>query len=214
LVDGAVRAQRETGLAGLHYVAGLWAQAGWNLLPLVACALLAWPGRRKSADPALLRTLAAAAIGALLLLATLLKHGSYLTVVVVAEPPLLCLAAAGVVVAVRTRAVSSLAVAAAATVLAAAQVASLLAAPANPRLFTRPLARSGPGWTMSPDRVGREAAAMRACRAAVATSGPPYLAFVARRRIAGNQPDRFIVENAPGLARFRTAADRDVPRCP
>lgn len=214
LLDGAVRAQRQTGTAGLHYVGGLWAQAGWNLLPLLACAALAWPARRGVADPALLRTLAAAATGSLLLLLTLFKHGSYLTVVVVMEPPLLCLAAAGLTAAARARALPRLALAGAAIALAALQVGSLLAAPGDPRLYTRPLAASGPGWTMPPSEVDRSVAALRACPQGVATSGPPYLAFAAGRRIAGDQPDQFIVANAPVLARFRAAAGRDQPRCP
>ena len=214
LLDGAVRAQRETGTAGLHYVGGLWAQAGWNLLPLLACAALAWPVRRRTEDPALLRALAAASLGALLLLATLFKHGSYLTVVVVMEPPLLCLAAVGVIAALRSRAGSRLAVAGAAAALVALQVGSLLASPGDPHLFTRPAAASGPGWTLSPSAVDRELAVRAACPLRSATGGPPYLAFASGRRIAGDQPDRFIVENAPVLARFRARADRDQPRCP
>lgn len=213
LLDGAVRAQRQTGFAGAHYVAGLWTQAGWNLLPLLACAALAWPARRALADLPLLRGLAAAAAGSLLLLVTLFKHGSYLTVVLVAEPPLLCLAAAGVVGAVRAGATRRVALAGAAGALAAAQVGSLLLAPGDPSLFTRPLARSGPAWTMSPAQVDAAVAALRACPPGEASGGPPYLAFAAGRRIAGDQPDQFIVENAAGLARFRAAAGRDRPRC-
>lgn len=214
LLDGAVRAQRETGTASLHYVGGLWAQAGWNLLPLLACAALAWPARRAVEDRALLRAVAAASLGALLLLATLLKHGSYLTVVVAIEPPLLCLAAVGVVGALRSRTGRSVAIAGAAGALAALQVGSLLASPGDPVLFTRPAAASGPAWTLSPAAVDRAVAVLRACPRSVATGGPPYLAFAAGRRIAGDQPDRFIVEHARVLARFRRAAERDQPRCP
>lgn len=217
LLDGAVRAQRETGTSGLHHVAGLWAQAGWNLMPLLACAALAWPAWRSTGsddDRALLRTLAAAAAGSLLLLLTLFKHGSYLTVVVVAEPPLLCLAAAGVTTAVRERANGRLALAGAAALSAALEVGSLLVSPGDPSLFTRPLAASGPAWTMSPSQVAHAVAALRTCPPGVAVSGPPYLAFAAGRHIAGDQPDQFIVANAAILARFRRAAELDQPRCP
>jgi hypothetical protein len=220
LLDGAVRAQRQTGAASLRYVGGLWAQAGWNLLPLLACAALAWPARRAVADPALLRSLAAAALGALLLLLTLFKHGSYLTVVVVIEPSLLCLAAVGVMATLRARAGGRhariggrLALAGTAVALWALQVGSLLASPGDPRLFTRPFAASGPAWTMSPSAVDDELARIRHCSPGVATSGPPYLAFAADRRIAGDQPDQFIVEHAPALARFRALAEHDQPRC-
>ncbi|HEV7772911.1 MAG TPA: hypothetical protein VGO48_06475 [Conexibacter sp.] len=217
LLDGAVRAQRQTGTSGLHYVTGLWAQAGWNLVPLLACAALAWPVWRVAASQdqrALLRTLAAAAAGSLLLLLTLFKHGSYLTVVLVAEPPLLCLAAAGVVAAVREGATGRLALVGAAAMLAAVEVGSLLASPADPSLFTRPLAASGPRWMLSPTQVRQAVVVRRACPSGVASSGPPYLAFAAGRRIAGDQPDQFIVANAAILARFRRAAELDQPRCP
>lgn len=214
LLDGAVRAQRDTGVAGLHYVGGLWAQAGWNLLPLLACAALAWPARHRVADPALLRTLAAASLGALVLLGTLFKQGSYLTVVVAIEPPLLCLAAAGVTAALRGRAAGRVALAGAAVALWALQVGSLLASPGDPRAFTRPLADSGPARKLSSSEVERAVAALRACPPGVATSGPPYLAFAGERRIAGDQADPFIVERAAALERFRRAAERDEPRCP
>jgi hypothetical protein len=274
LLDGAVRAQRETGLAGLSYVGGLWAQAGWNLLPLLACAALAWPLRRRLADAALARSLAAAAIGGLLLLTTLFKSGSYLTVVVAIEPPLVCLGAAGVVAAWREwrqgaagdrelgaggaaeegaaagrreagsgqktaaggaaddgaaagrRAAGgaagwsagaapwALGLAAAAILLGVVQVGSLLVAPSDPAVFTRPSADSGPGWDLSPDAVDAEVARMRACPPGVAASGPPYLAFVAERRIAGDQPDQFIVQHAPVYAAQRAVIDADRPLCP
>jgi hypothetical protein len=55
---------------------------------------------------------------------------------------------------------------------------------------------------------------LRACPPGVATGAAPYLAFAAGRRIAGDQPDQFIVANAPRLARFRVAAARDAPLCP
>lgn len=219
LLDGVVRAQRETGLAGLRYVGGLWAQAGWNLLPLAACAALAWPFRDRLADRDLARALAATAAGALLLLATLFKSGSYLTVVVVIEPPLLCLAAAGVVAAWRSWQAAgaagwAVAVAAAALALGIAQVGSLLADPGDPRPFTRPFAASGPGWNLSPEEVDAAVARLRACPPGLAASGPPYLAFAAGRRMPGDQPDQFILRHAPVLGELRDRADADQPRCP
>lgn len=215
LLDGAVAAQRESGLAGLSYVGGLWAQGGWNLLPLLLCAALAWPLRDWIDDPDLLRALAAAALGALLLLGTLFKSGSYLTIVVVAEPPLLCLAVAGVIGALRAGSLPGSALAAVALLLGIAQIGSLLLSPGDPRPFVRPLADGGPERKLSPAQVEEAVAAIRACPAGRPASGPPFLAFVAGRGVAGDQPDRFILDSAPeALARFRAAAEADGPSCP
>lgn len=214
LLDGAVRAQQQSGLAGLSYVGGLWAQGGWNLLPLLVCAAIAWPLRERIDDPGLQRTLAAGALGALLLFLTLFKTGSYLTLIVVVEPLLLCLAAAGVVAAARAGAAPLCALAAVVLLLGLVQVGSLLRSPGDPSLFTRPLAASGPARMLSPQQVDAAVARIRACPARAATSGPPFLAFAAGRRIAGDQPDQFILAHASGLGRFRAAADADQPRCP
>lgn len=214
LLDGAVRAQRETGLSSLRDVAGQWAQAAWNLAPLLAGAALAWVLRHRLHDRPLALSLAAASAGSLLLLATLFKHGSSLTVLVVAEPPLLCLAAAGVAAAWRARARGLLALAGAALLLAVVQVGSLLAQPDDPRPFVRPLAASGPSRALSEDEVRAAVATIRACPPDLAYAGPPFLAFAAGRRIAGDQPDRFILDNAPTLERFRAMVAADAPTCP
>ena len=224
LWSNVVAGQAQTGRAALSYVGGLWAQAGWNLAGLLVLAALAWPGRTAIADPALARGLLAASLGSLLLLATLLKHGSYLTVLVVAEPPLLCLAACGVAALLRGRQPASGAAAsgvwraralagAAAVALLFAQVASLLAAPDDPALFTRPLAASGPARVLSDAEVARPVAAIRRCPAGTTYPGPPYLAFVARREIVGSQPDQFMIHNAEDLDRFRRAVQNDPSVC-
>jgi hypothetical protein len=214
-----VEAQAQTGRASLRYVAALWAQAGWNAAGLIVLAALAWRGRAALTEPDLARSLLAASLGSLLLLATLLKHGSYLTVMVVAEPPLLCLAACGVAVVLRElgaggqpRRLPALA-AAAAIGLLVAQAGSLLLAPADPALFTRPFAATRPGRALSDAEVGRLAAAIRRCPAAATYLGPPYLAFVAGRPIAGGQPDPFLIASAADLARFRSAVQNDRAVC-
>ena len=221
LWSNVVAGQAQTGRAALSYVGALWAQAGWNLAGLLALAALAWPGRAALADADLARSLLAAALGSLLLLATLLKHGSYLTVLVVAEPPLLCLAACGVTALLRapaalraTRAWRLRALAGAAAVgLLVAQGASLLAAPDDPAVFTRPLAASGPARVLSDAEVARSAAAIRRCPPGATYGGPPYLAFVAGRAIAGGQPDQFMIHNAANLDRFRRAVQDDRSVC-
>ena len=219
LWENVVDGQARTGRASAHYVAGLWAQAGWNLAALLLLAGLAWHRRAALADLPLAHALAAAALGSLLLLATLFKHGSYLTVLVVAEPPLLCLAAAGLTLAWRARkqphaARPALALGvAAALVVATAQTASLLLSPSDPSVFTRPFAASGPARVLSDEQVRRSAAQIRRCPPGSAYPGPPYLAFVAGRPPAGGQPDQFMIANAPNLARFRRAAGEDPSIC-
>jgi hypothetical protein len=218
-----VRAQAQAGRASVDHVVGLWTQGGWNLLPLLSLAALAWPRRRMIGDRDLARGLLAAAIGSLALLATLVKHGSYLTVAVVAEPPLLCLAATAIVTLLRERVAADTLVrcvraaelvAMIAVAVGVAQVMSLLLAPANPTLFTRPLAHSGPARPLSDGGVRTAAAAIRRCPVATAYGGAPYLAFVAGRGIAGSQPDQFIIEAAPVLARFRAAVRATPAICP
>jgi hypothetical protein len=61
-----------------------------------------------------------------------------------------------------------------------------------------------------------EAAVARArrCPPAAAYSGPPYFAYLAHRRMPGNQGDPFIIQHAPADARFLAAASDDQPRCP
>jgi hypothetical protein len=219
LWTNVVLAQTQAGSSSLQYVAGLWAQAGWNVLALLVLAALAWPERARLRDSDLARSLLVAALGSLLLLATLLKNGSYLTVMIVVEPPLVCLAACGAVAACQARAAGArssrarLAAVGLATTLALAQVVSLLVAPADPALFTRPLAASGPARTFSDAEVDAAARAIAACPPGSTYAGPPYLAFVARRDIAGLQPDPFIIRAAPVLGAFRTRADADPRIC-
>jgi len=218
LWTNVVRAQTQAGYASLQYIAGLWAQAGWNVLAPLVLAALAWPQRARLHDPDLARSLLAACAGSLLLLTTLLKSGSYLTVMIVAEPPLVCLAACGVVAALsrhpgaapsaRGRLVVVLAAA-----LAAAQIVSLLVSPDDPGLFTRPLAASGPARTLSDAQVDAAARAIVACPPGSTYPGPPYLAFVAGRDVAGHQPDQYIIHAAPVLSAFRRQADGDPRRC-
>ena len=228
LWSNVVAGQAQTGRAALGYVVGLWAQAGWNVAPLLVLAALAWPARAALADADLARSLLAAALGSLLLLATLLKHGSWLTVMVVVEPPLLCLAAGGVAALLGERDASGRAglgadagagrsaraiAGAAAVALLAAQAGSLLAAPDDPVLFTRPLAATAPARALSDAEVTRAVAAIRRCPAGTTYSGAPYLAFVAGRDIAGAQPDQFMIHNAANLERFRRAAENDRRIC-
>lgn len=208
--DSIVTAQRETGTASLRYVGELWAQGLWNLLPIAVPAALAWRFRERIADRELALTTLGAAAGAVLLLGTLAKNGSYLTVMVVIEPPLVCLAACGIAGALaERRAARPLAmVAAAALAFGLLQVASLVAEPDDPKLFTRPFADSGPERVLSGDEVDRIAGEIAACPPGTQSAAAPFLALHAGRDIAGRQPDRFLIAEAPVLRRFLQQSDR------
>jgi hypothetical protein len=210
---GAVRAQLEVGHNSLHYVGGLIAQGAWNEAPLACGAALALMlGREHSAEPRLLRALAAAGVAGLVLLATVYKRGSEINVLAVAEPPLLALAAGGALWAwQRPRARALVLVLAA---LLAAQSISLLVAPGDPVIARRPFARSGLERALSPAAVAHAVRVARACPARLAYSGSPYIAFLADRRMPGDQADLFIIRYAATDAPQRARAQADQPRCP
>jgi hypothetical protein len=209
----AVVAQRQTGLVSLHYAGGLGLQAAWNLSPLLICAMLAWSLREQARDQPLLRELVALAFGTLLLVATVMKRGSYLNVVVVAEPALLILACCAVAWAVRARSPATLLCTACAAFLAL-QVGSLLMSPDSPRIFTRPFAGEQAGRRVPETTLDRAVRAARSCPPGVADSDEPYIAYLAHRRLPGNQGDPFIIQHAHSLARFLDGAAADQPRCP
>jgi hypothetical protein len=212
-----VTAQLQVGGASLHYVAGLAAQAAWNELPLIPAAAFALSLARKHAeegrDRPFVHTLAAAAAGGLTLALTLFKRGSYVNVLAVAEPPLLVLATAGLAWAWQRSGRERYLVAALVTLIATQSI-SLLASPADPWAATRPFARSGLTWSASPAQVDTAVSKALRCPTTRAYSGAPYIAFLADRRMPGNQPDLFMLEYAHEEASFARRATRDQPRCP
>jgi hypothetical protein len=212
-----VHAQLQVGRTPLHDAIGLLAQGAWNEAPLVlgaaAFAYQAWsdPGRLR--DPALARTLGAACVAGLVLVFTVFKRGSYVNVLVVAEPPLLALAACGAAWSWRRWRTWRLVVGAAVALLAA-QSASLLIHPSDPWVAKRPFATSGLNWSASPAAVTRAVGDARRCPRTEAYSGDPYFAFLAGRRMPGDQPDPFMLQHAAVNAGFARRAARDEPRCP
>ena len=210
-----VVAQQQAG-GGLELQAGAFVQAGWNVLPLLVFAAAALWLRGQAREPALLRTVAAAAAGALAMTLTIVKPGTGLNVLVPSEPLLATLAVAGVVWALRSPLRAPAAAAAAALgLLLLAQSASLLLDPDNPRPFHRPLS-SSPGW-----KVGHSRAEMRllvaqakACPPGAVYTGPPLAAFIAGRRVPADQPDAFIVSFASMHADVLKRLLADAPRCP
>jgi len=217
-----VVAQQQAG-SGLEFQIGSWLQAGWNLAPLLVLAAAAlWLARNPqhlvaARDRALLGTLAATAVAALAMTVTIVKPGTGLNVLVPSEPLLAVLAVAGVVWALRvpTLRVRAAIVAAALGLLALAQSASLLADPANPRPFHRPLS-STPGWKAGAtrDETRRLVAVAKACPPGAAYTGPPLVAFIADRRVPADQPDAFIVSRAAMHAAVLQRLLADAPRCP
>ncbi|MEY2443337.1 MAG: hypothetical protein QOJ46_2763 [bacterium] len=196
--------------------AGAFVQAGWNLMPLVVLAAVALWLRREAAEPELLRTLAAGAVGALAMTVTIVKPGTGLNVVVPSEPLLTTLAVAGVVFALRTEGlrVRAAALAGILGLLMLAQSASTLLDPSNPRPFHRPLS-SSPGWKVGHDEgeMQRLVAAAKRCPPGSVYDGPPLVAFVARQRVPAGQPDAFIVSHASMHAAVLKRLLTDGPRC-
>jgi hypothetical protein len=212
LIDDAVSAQGEVG-THLDQMPGYVAQSVWNLGPLLALAAGALAWRSRLRDPALLRVMWALLAATVALLATLVKRGAYLNAIQVIEPAAVALATAGAFCLIRERGRAGAALAAVAVGLMALQTGSLLVTPRDPGLFARPLSRAAPGEALSDDGVAAAVAAARRCPPGVADSGPPYVAFVAGRRVPADQPDGFVLTFAPihAAARARAAAG---PRCP
>lgn len=208
-----VLAQAQSGNTAAENLPGLLAQEAWNALPLAVPAGLALALRARANDAALLRTVAAAAGGGLLLGLSVVKLGSYVNAVQVAEPPLLVLAACGVAW-VLDRPLAWRAVAAGAVLLLAAQSGSLLVSPDDPRPYTRPFAESGPRRLLSPAEVEAHVRAARACPEGAPYPGVPYLAFVAGRRVPGDQPDLFILGTEENRRFAERAAADAAAACP
>lgn len=210
-----VQAQLQVGRASLHYAGGLIAQGIWSEFILVIGAITALALARTEGvrDPALLRTLGTACVVDLLLTLTVFKRGSYIDVLAVAEPPLLVLAACGAAWGwLRWRPARPLV--ALLGVLLALESISILVSPANPWAAKRPGAASGLAWTAGPSAVDTKVDAARRCDPHAPYSGDPYYAFLADRRMPGDQPDLFMLQYAPTDARFAHQAAADRARCP
>lgn len=212
-----VTAQLQAGGGGLEFQIGAWVQGGWNLLALLVFAAGAIWCRNQSAEPALLRTVAAAAGGALAMTATIVKPGTGMNVIVPTEPLLAVLAVAGLVWMLRTPVLRSRAavVAGALALLLLAQSASLLLDPTNPRPFHRPLSAT-PGWKVINSRaeMKRLVAEAERCPAGAAYTGPALVAFLTDRRVPADEPDFFIISRARTHADVLARRQADLPGCP
>lgn len=208
-------AQQATGLRAMKPFAEYGSQGAWNLLGLLvpaAAALLLF--RHRARDRALLNTTAALAVGLLGTLLTMLKNGTSINVLVPVEAGLVVLAVCGAVWAFEERRSTLLrgAVGAGALLLAL-QSASLFTHPTDPRPFLRPGA-SGLGPALQSEDVRREEVRARRCPPRLPYSGPPYLAFVAERRMPASQPDGFLTLESSRLTDVLERVEADRPRCP
>jgi hypothetical protein len=102
---------------------------------------------------------------------------------------------------------------AAAALLGAVQVGAFLVDPAHPGAFVRPGSAPAHAWT-GRDTVDRALAAARRCPPGAAYSGSPYLGFLAGMRMPGDEPDQFLMAQAPIAAPHTREAVAEAARCP
>ncbi|RKQ91290.1 hypothetical protein C8N24_1112 [Solirubrobacter pauli] len=209
LWDDSVIAQMASERRGFDILRGVWGQAFWSLVGLVALAALAWLHRERAKDQALLKVLAALAVGMLLTLASNTKDGTGLNVIVPIEAALVPLALAGAALHGR-RLVPALLLA-----FTLVQSLSLITTPRTATPFLYPTSERG-AWGIAGDEraVDQGLAQAAACPADVAYSGPPYLAFLADRPMPDGQPDQFLPLHSKHLADVGDAINRVTARCP
>lgn len=207
--DDSVIAQMASERRGFDILRGVWGQAFWSLVGLVALAALAWRHRERAKDQALLKVLTALAVGMLLTLASNTKDGTGLNVIVPIEAALVPLALAGAVFYGR-RLVPALLLA-----FTLVQSLSLITTPRTAMPFLYPTSERG-AWGIAGDEraVDQGIDQAAACPPDVAYSGPPYLAFLADRPMPDGQPDQFLPLHSEHLADVGEAINRVTARCP
>ena len=195
LWDDSVIAQMSSGRRGLDILKGVWGQAFWSLLGLVALAAVAWWRRAEIRDAPLLKVLLALGVGDARHRLTNYKDGTGLNVLVPVEYALVPLALAGAVfVPGRWFGVAAL-------VFVLAQSASLLLSPNTNTPFLYPSSERG-AWGAPAPRPTSSARWPRPRRARPASpiGGPPFLAFLAERPMPDDQPDQFLPSRSTRLA--------------
>jgi hypothetical protein len=223
-----VVAQFESGHIPLHSAAGVAGQIVWQLIGLVAAALLAWRYRRDALDRRTLLIAGTVAVATLITLVSIWKRGTSLNSLVAAEATLVPLAVAGITFAARAgrraaepgrRRRALLALGLAGVAFAVIQGLSLVAHPlivgSRPiHPFLRPGSGQSYGVTMTRDEVDRAAAEARRCPPGDPYSGTPEIAFLADRSMPGDQPDQYLINLAPTLKAARAAIAAEPSRCP
>lgn len=227
LVGGAgfwrdvVLAQLHSGSRTFGSLAGFWAQAGWNVLGLLVCAVCAVVLRARAREPRLLMIAIALAVANLVTFLTNFKVGTGLNVTVPVEASLVPLAVCGTVFAVRAardhvrpgRAWLPVACAVA-LAFTLAQTVSLIAHPQKPIPFLR--AFSAPAWgiTYTASQYDAVVRAARACPPGEAYAGPPLVAVDAGRTVPAGQPDQFLPTHSSTLAAVAAQIAAAHPVCP
>jgi hypothetical protein len=213
LWNDTVLAPFGTGRRGMSNLAGLLAQGLWNVGVLAALVAGAIVLRADARDRRLMGCATALALGACATGITLTKNGTGLYVMVGLEGAFLPLACCGALWLSRWRRWAAV-VTAVAVILVGAQSLSLLTSPHRPRLFVRPGAPIGYAVALTDHQVRAAVAVAERCPSRLAYSGESYIAFLARRRMPGDQPDTYLIEHAPRLSAARRAAERETSRCP
>lgn len=206
-----VVAQQQTGFSAKKSNILEGQQGIWNLLGLLVCTLFAWLLRRTivSKDPALVRTTFAATLAGFVVCATIIKNGTGLNAWVPLEAVLAVTATMGVFMVMRAIRGSSPSkwilsklggsvVSLAAALVVVQGISVLVSSPTKTYLFAPPFKTATWPMRISDYQVRRAVQRAKKCPAGQSIRGQaaPFMAFVARRSVPIDQPDRFIVGKA------------------
>ena len=208
LWDDSVIAQMYSGRRGLDILKGVWGQAFWSLLGLVALAAVAWWRRAEVRDSPLLKVLVALGVAMLATVLTNYKDGTGLNVLVPVEYALVPLALAGAVF------VPNRWFGVAALVFVLAQSASLVVSPNTNTPFLYPTSERGAwGRAGSEADVEREVAKAGRARQASPTAARRSSPSSPERPMPDDQPDQFLPSRSSRLADVQRRMDAVQPKC-
>ncbi len=209
LWDDSVIAQLSSGRRGLDVLKGVWGQAFWSLIGLVALAFAVWRKRaqlkRRAAAEGPRRARRGDARdadhehqgrhGA--------EHASS------RSRPRSCRSRSSAIVVASLRWVAPVALA-----FTLAQSLSLVLSPNTATPFIYPTSQRG-AWGRDSDTEQVEAAVAKAeaCPPGVVYAGPPFIALLAHRAMPDDQPDQFLPSRSTHLADVQKAIDAVQPRC-
>jgi hypothetical protein len=185
VIDHTVLAQLEVGRHASRPMAGVAAQAAWNLTPLafgVLAGAVAWRRGWRTCDPRQGRVAVALGAGTALTLASMTKVGTSLSVMPPVEALLLPLAIAGTAVWLEGATLRRRAIVAALAAFLLAQSVSLLAdLRRGGVVFLRPLSPPAWGIAFTQREVDARVSALQRCPRALPSGQDPAITFRARR---------------------------------